>query len=84
MLQKLYLTNATVIKSMRNAEARMQPVLNALKDNMLYLKHNLNAQAIGELKTEYKLIKQDVERLISEMNKSINKSQTFIDSLKTT
>jgi hypothetical protein len=75
---------ATVIKSMRNAEARMQPVLNALKDNMLYLKHNLNAQAIGELKTEYKLIKQDVERLISEMNKSINKSQTFIDSLKTT
>ena len=71
-----------VIKSMRNAEKRMQPVINALKDNMLYLKHNLNAQAIGELKTEYKVIKQDVERLISEMNNSINKSQTFIDSLK--
>jgi hypothetical protein len=51
---------------------------------MLYLKHNLNAQAIGELKTEYKLIKQDVERLISEMNNSINKSQTFINSLKST
>ena len=72
----------TVIKSMRNAEKRMQPVLNALKDNMLYLKHNLNAQAIGELKTEYKIIKQDVERLINEMNSSINKSQTFIKSLK--
>jgi hypothetical protein len=74
----------TVIKSMRNAEKRMQPVLNALKDNMLYLKHNLNAQAIGELKTEYKIIKQDVERLINEMNNSINKSQTFIKSLKST
>jgi hypothetical protein len=74
----------TVIRSMRNAEKRMQPVLNALKDNMLYLKHNLNAQAIGELKTEYKVIKQDVERLINEMNNSINKSQTFIDSLKST
>jgi len=73
-----------VIKSMRKAEKRMQPVLNALKDNMLYLKHNLNARAIGELKTEYILIKQDVERLINEMNNSINKSQTFIMSLKST
>ncbi|MBA6303144.1 DUF2959 domain-containing protein [Colwellia sp. MB02u-14] len=75
---------ASVIKSMRNAERRMQPILNALKDNMLYLKHNLNARAIGELKTEYKLIKQDVERLINDMNSSINKSQTFIKSLKAT
>jgi hypothetical protein len=75
---------ATVIKSMRNAEKIMQPILNALKDNMLYLKHNLNARAIGELKTEYKLIEQDVERLINEMNNSINQSQTFIKSLKGT
>jgi len=73
----------SLINSMRKAEQRMQPVLNALKDNVLYLKHNLNAQAIGELKTEYKLIKQDVEQLISEMNKSITKSQTFIQTLKT-
>jgi len=75
---------SSLISSMRNAEKKMQPVLSALKDNMLYLKHNLNARAIGELKTEYKLIKQDVEQLISEMNNSITKSQTFIDSLKAT
>jgi len=73
----------SLISSMRVAEKRMEPVLNALKDNMLYLKHNLNAQAIGELKTEYKLIKQDVEQLINEMNKSITQSQTFIKTLKT-
>lgn len=73
---------SSLINSMRTAEKRMKPVLNALKDNMLFLKHNLNARAIGELKTEYKLIKQDVEQLISEMNSSIAKSQTFIDSLK--
>jgi hypothetical protein len=75
---------SSLINSMRNAEKRMQPVLNALKDNMLYLKHNLNARAIGELKTEYKMIKEDVEQLIHEMNNSINKSQSFIDSLKST
>jgi hypothetical protein len=68
---------------MRNTEKRIQPVIHALKDNMLYLKQNLNTQAVGELKTEYKLIEQDVERLINEMSSSINKSQTFIKSLKT-
>ena len=73
---------STLLKSMHNAESRMQPILNALKDNMLYLKHNLNAQAIGALKAEYKLIKQDVERLIKEMNNSITNSQEFILSLK--
>ena len=49
----------------------MYPVLAALKDNMLYLKHNLNAKAIGALKGEYQTIKSNVEQLIQQMNKSI-------------
>jgi hypothetical protein len=77
--QRKYLT---VIKSMRNAEKRMFPILDALKDNMLYLKHNLNAQAIGALKGEYQAIKQDIEKLINDMNQSIDHSQNFIKSLK--
>lgn len=72
----------TVIKSMRNAEKRMFPILSALKDNMLYLKHNLNAQAIGALKGEYQSIKQDIKRLINDMNQSIDHSQNFVKSLK--
>ncbi len=72
-----------LIKSMRKAQQRMDPVLVALKDNTLYLKHNLNARAIGALQGEYKSIKQDVELLISEMNKSIAQSQKFIDLLQT-
>ena len=39
----------TLLKSMRKAESKMQPVLDALQDNVLYLKHNLNASAIGAL-----------------------------------
>jgi hypothetical protein len=77
--QRKYLT---VIKSMRNAEKRMFPILDALKDNMLYLKHNLNAQAIGALKGEYQAIKQDIEKLINDMNQSIDHSQNFIKALK--
>lgn len=70
-----------LIRSMRRAESRMQPVLTALKDNMLYLKHNLNAQAIGAIEGEYANIKKDVEQLITEMNTAIAQSQEFIDAL---
>ncbi|WP_371372257.1 DUF2959 domain-containing protein [Thalassotalea aquiviva] len=72
----------TLIKSMRKASSRMEPVLTALKDNTLYLKHNLNARAIGALQGEYESIKADVEVLINDMNKSIAESQQFIDMLQ--
>lgn len=72
----------SLIKSMHKAKDRMAPVLVALKDNSLYLKHNLNAQAIGALQGEYKTIKRDVESLVSEMSKAIAQSQEFIDLLK--
>ncbi|MDT0605153.1 DUF2959 domain-containing protein [Thalassotalea castellviae] len=77
--EKRYLT---VIKAMHKAEDRMSPILASLKDNMLYLKHNLNAKAIGALKGEYKVIKQDIDRLIMQMNQSIKDSQAFITALK--
>ena len=70
-----------LIAAMQKAESKMAPVLTALKDNTLYLKHNLNAQAIGALQGEYKAIKQDVEVLIEEMNQAISQSQQFIDLL---
>jgi hypothetical protein len=54
-----------LLRTMRQAEKKMQPVLTALKDNTLYLKHNLNAQAIGAIKSEYAQIKADVGELMS-------------------
>ncbi|GGA86420.1 DUF2959 domain-containing protein [Neiella marina] len=72
----------SLIRSMRRAEAKMDPVLTALKDNMLYLKHNLNAAAIGSLDQEYKSIKSDIDALIAEMNASINSSNEFIENLR--
>lgn len=72
----------TLIKAMHKAESKMEPVLAALKDNALYLKHNLNAQAIGALQGEYGSIKRDVESLVKEMNKAIAQSQQFIDLLQ--
>lgn len=71
-----------LIRSMRKAESRMDPVLVALKDNVLYLKHNLNAKAIGALQGELGSIESDVARLIAEMNSAIVESNAFIQSLK--
>lgn len=71
-----------VIKAMHRAENSMQPVLAALKDNTLYLKHNLNAQAVGALEGEYKLIQKDITGLIQEMNVAIDSSKQFIAKLK--
>ncbi|MGL6012349.1 MAG: DUF2959 family protein, partial [Shewanella oncorhynchi] len=71
-----------LIKSMRRAESKMPPILTAMKDNMLYLKHNLNAQAIGAIKSEFTSLQTDISGLIKEMNTSINESSKFIEALE--
>ncbi|MGB1262486.1 MAG: DUF2959 family protein [Cognaticolwellia sp.] len=81
-LQKTQRNYQSLIKSMHRAKDRMAPVLSALRDNSLYLKHNLNAQAIGALQGEYKTIKRDVDSLVLEMGKAIAQSQQFIDLLQ--
>ncbi|EGM68243.1 DUF2959 domain-containing protein [Shewanella sp. HN-41] len=71
-----------LMKTMRRAESKMPPILTAMKDNMLYLKHNLNAQAIGAIKGEFANLQTDISGLIKEMNKSINESTKFIEALE--
>lgn len=67
--------------SLVRAEASMPPVLAQMKDYVLYLKHNLNAQAIGSLKDEALNIEQEIGRLISDMNSSIEETESFINLL---
>ncbi|WP_422462666.1 DUF2959 domain-containing protein [Endozoicomonas sp. ALB115] len=68
--------------SLEKSEQRMQPVLDAFQDQVLYLKHNLNARAISALKGEFNTIKADIDRLISDMQVSIDQSRQFIQALK--
>mgnify|MGYP003632191981 FL=1 len=71
-----------LIKAMRSAEARMEPVLRAFQDQVLFLKHNLNARAIDSLQGELGSIETDVAQLIREMERSIAESDAFIGSLQ--
>lgn len=71
-----------LVRTMKRAESKMAPVLTSMKDNMLYLKHNLNAQAIGAIKGEFASLQTDISGLIKEMNKSIAESNKFIASIE--
>jgi len=71
-----------LIRSMRQAEGKMKPVLTAFQDQVLFLKHNLNAQAISSLRGELSTIQSDVAVLIRDMEASIAKSQAFIEDME--
>jgi len=72
-----------LIAAMRKAESKTKPVLGALKDQVLFVKHNLNMQAISSLKQESTVIEQDVSALIKEMEASIAEAESFIQSIRT-
>jgi hypothetical protein len=63
---------------MRRAESKIDPVLSAFRDQVLYLKHNLNARAIASLQTELLTVETDVANLVREMEKAISEADGFI------
>jgi ElaB/YqjD/DUF883 family membrane-anchored ribosome-binding protein len=68
-------------QNLKKSESRMDSVLQILKDHVLFLKHNLNAKAIGSLKGESTKIQSNVEDLVQEMNKSIQAADQFIKEM---
>ncbi|KDM92148.1 DUF2959 domain-containing protein [Photobacterium galatheae] len=82
--KKLKTTRASyqkMLAAMHRAEAKMKPVLNTLRDNSLYLKHNLNAAAIGSLQGEFRSLERDIQRAINDMRTAISESERFVAQL---
>jgi hypothetical protein len=82
--QKLRETQAkfeTLHSAMKRAEASMDPVLTQLRDQVTYLKHNLNAQAIGALRGEALDVEKEIQQLIQDMNASISQAEAFIKNM---
>jgi hypothetical protein len=83
--QKLEATRsryAKMLVSMHRAEKSMTPVLRIFHDNVLFLKHNLNAQAIGALQSEFSVLQGRIEGLIKKMHEAIASSDKFIADLR--
>ena len=71
----------TMLSAMKRAEKKMDPVLNTLRDNTLYLKHNLNASAVGSLQGEFMSLEKDIAFAIKQMNAAIEESDKFLAQL---
>lgn len=71
-----------LITSMKQAEAKIEPILTVFNDQVMFLKHNLNARAIASLKGELSTIKSDVSALVVSMEQSINEANAFINTME--
>lgn len=71
-----------LIEAMRQAEAQLEPALIPLRDQVLFMKHNLNARAIAGLDSEVDSIQANVDRLVHDMDGAIAQADSFIASLQ--
>ncbi len=73
---------ATLLGVMQRTAGRMDPVLVRFNDQVLFLKHNLNAQVIAQLGHTTDTLRVDVSRLIAEMEASIKEADAFIKAMQ--
>ena len=71
-----------MLAAMKRAEAKMDPVLAAFKDNVLFLKHNLNAQAVASMRGTVSELEGQIASLIQEMERSMSEADKFVAELK--
>jgi len=70
-----------MLDAMRNAESKIEPVLSVFRDQVLYLKHNLNAKALASLQDESARIEMDVNALIKDLSTAIAEADRFIQTM---
>jgi len=70
-----------LVDAMQTAESKMEPVLAAFNDQVLFLKHNLNARAVASLQETVTQVQSDVAALVREMEAAIVEANSFIDQL---
>jgi hypothetical protein len=71
-----------MLAAMERAERKMAPVLEAFQDQVLFLKHNLNARAIASLEGTVAELETDVDELIRDMEASIAEANAFIEQMQ--
>lgn len=70
-----------MIDAMARAESKIEPVLSAFGDQVLFLKHNLNARAVASLQDELVSVESEIASLVQEMERSINEANAFIQEM---
>ncbi len=70
-----------MLEAMRAAESKIDPVLAVFRDQVLYLKHNLNARALASLQDESARIETDVNALLRDLSAAIAEADRFIQTM---
>lgn len=73
---------ASLRQRMQVARDRVDPVMAVLDDNVLYLKHSLNAQALDALRGEATALEGKVDALIEDMQTAIDEADAFIARMR--
>ncbi len=73
---------AELIEAMQKAESKLDPALVPLRDQVLFMKHNLNAKAIAGLSDELLSVQMNVDTLVRDIESSIAQADAFIASLQ--
>jgi predicted nucleic acid-binding Zn-ribbon protein len=71
-----------LIAAMKRAESKLEPALVPLRDQVLFMKHNLNARAIAGLSDELVSVQTNVDKLVREMEDAIAQADAFIAALQ--
>jgi chromosome segregation ATPase len=72
----------TMRDRMQKARDRVDPVMAVLTDNVLFLKHSLNAQALASLKGQVTVLEGQVDALIQDMQVAIDEADAFIKRMR--
>lgn len=71
-----------LVAALKKAEGRLDPALRPLRDQVLFLKHNLNARALSSLRGEVARVDARVDQLIADINQAVAEANSFIKALK--
>ena len=72
-----------MVSLMHRAESKMEPVLKVFRDQVLFLKHNLNARAIASLQDTAAELGREVDILLRDMEASIQEANEFLSQMET-
>ncbi len=71
-----------LVRALKRSAQTMDPVLVKFRDQVMFLKHNLNARALGSLSGSAKSLELEIAALIHEMQDSIAEAERYIKEMK--
>ncbi len=81
-LQETRRRTEALVASMERVEKKIDPVLKPLRDRVLFLKHNLNARALGALSKELTAVSHDVDALVADMQQAIGEADAYLKTME--